>query len=701
MTELGGTVNGITYVVPGSPRYANDERVLLFLETNDRGEWVSKNMAVGKFAFSDSHLVRDSSELFGWDVDTGESHREPLRDAERFLAYVRDVAAGRVAHADYIVSDRISAESLKPAPQAADPNTYLLQASDGRGLRWNLFPTPVTFLSHGSQPGAQNGGLTSMQRGFGAWSNASGANIRYQYGGITSVSQTGLISGCCADRVNTVQFNDPSNEIPGSFQLQGGATLAVGGAWNDGSTHQAFGDTFLTIVEADVVVQDGIDTGGGAVGLAGNGFDHVLTHELGHTLGLRHSDQPPPGGTSSTNAIMDSSVDFNDDTIGSNLQAWDLEAVDAVYGSGTVTPPPCNQPSITAQPQSVSIINTQANLNVTATGDAPLKFQWFIGTSGNTSQPIAGATAALLTVQPQSTTQYWVQVANKCGSVNSATVTVTVNGCPAVVINSLSLSATIIEGKSTTLTASAAGNGLTYQWFIGNPGTTTTPAGNSSTITVQPNVSTNYWVRVMNSCGASADSDVVVITVQPCNAPNIVVQPSGGDVLANSSVVLFVTDTATKPETYQWFEGAAGDTSKPVPGAAFPSFTTPALASPASYWVRIANDCGTIDSQAAQLNVVTSCRAPSIVSQPADQSVASGSSAILHLGVSGTSLQYQWYEGALLDFTRPVGGSSPSLMTPPITAPAQFWVHVTSPCGNVNSAAVTVSPAARRRPSRG
>src|SRR5882762_10204627 len=49
VTELGGIVGKIGYVVAGSPRYASGQRVLLFLETNDRGEWVAKNMAVGKF----------------------------------------------------------------------------------------------------------------------------------------------------------------------------------------------------------------------------------------------------------------------------------------------------------------------------------------------------------------------------------------------------------------------------------------------------------------------------------------------------------------------------------------------------------------------------------------------------------------------------------------------------------------------------
>ena len=101
----------------------------------------------------------------------------------------------------------------------------------------------------------------------------------------------------------------------------------------------------------------------------------------------------------------------------------------------------------------------------------------------------------------------------------------------------------------------------------------------------------------------------------------------------------------------------------------------------------------------ATLNVVSSCRQPVIVSQPQDQSVAAGASAILTVAATGTSITYQWYEGQVFDFTNPVGGSSPTLVTPPITTTAQFWARVVTPCGTVNSVAVTVTPG-RRRPSR-
>jgi autotransporter-associated beta strand protein len=86
---------------------------------------------------------------------------------------------------------------------------------------------------------------------------------------------------------------------------------------------------------------------------------------------------------------------------------------------------------------------------------------------------------------------------------------------------------------------------------------------------------------------------------------------------------------------------------------------------------------------------------PSITTQPASQTITSGSTATLSVTATGAEpLTYQWYQGNSGNTTTPVGINSASFTTPALTATTSYWVRVSNtsgPAADSNTAIITVS----------
>ena len=90
--------------------------------------------------------------------------------------------------------------------------------------------------------------------------------------------------------------------------------------------------------------------------------------------------------------------------------------------------------------------------------------------------------------------------------------------------------------------------------------------------------------------------------VPACTAPGISAQPQSVVAPPGRTVTLTVQAAGTQPLSYQWYQGAAGDTSASV-GAGSDTFSTVPLAGASSFWVRVSNACGDADSEAATVTV--------------------------------------------------------------------------------------------------
>jgi hypothetical protein len=370
-----------------------------------------------------------------------------------------------------------------------------------------------------------------------------------------------------------------------------------------GGTHVFHGETFGTTKEVDVSMNQGLGLCSPAQFPAGE-FNTTVTHEVGHTLGFRHSDQnrtlnaacaSDPSLDCSNSAVMDHLLVFG---LNGQLQPWDISAVSNVYGNG----PACAPPSISQQPSGSTITSgNSAQLSVIATGTPALTYQWFVGSSGNTFVPVGGGMAATIFVSPLVTTSYWVRVTGQCAPAadsSSATVTVNPSNCPAVVLGTPQ--ATQVNGGFQLSINASGGVSFTYQWFQGASAGAGSPIGTGNPLLVNPSQTTSYWCRVTNNCGNSSDSSVVVATIVPCSAPQIINQPQNQQAFSGTTVSLTIGYIGSTP-TVTWFQGAKGNTSTQVGSGQ--TITSPVLTQTTQFWARIANPCGSVDSNAATISV--------------------------------------------------------------------------------------------------
>jgi hypothetical protein len=128
-----------------------------------------------------------------------------------------------------------------------------------------------------------------------------------------------------------------------------------------------------------------------------------------------------------------------------------------------------------------------------------------------------------------------------------------------------------------------------------------------ATITISTSATTfpaTYVVYLIATSGEQTASNSFVLEVI-CDPPIIlgIDQPKGTTVSLGRPANLSVKALGSGPLTYQWFTGATGLVNFPLAIGSSPNFTTSALNDATSYWVRVANPCGSVDSQTVTVNV--------------------------------------------------------------------------------------------------
>jgi hypothetical protein len=371
----GGELDGRFLLVESAARFAVGEEVLLFLTAEGR-RWTPTDMVLGKFVRTLTTkgynvLVRDNEDIDGRAAD-GRPRVDRVRLEADFLRFVEGAAHGLTQDVDYEVA---AAEAFAPGPAAAPrrsmanrdsfpASTYSTRFVACEGTlpaRWPELSTEsgVYWFRNVSNDlaSAEDRGAGLIRTGMNAWVSDGGSAIRMAYAGTTSEL-------AADDSTNVIVFSDPQHLIPGSWT--GSGVIATSFLYGAG-THTFKGETYLNITGADIVFQDGYSA-------AEHSLEAAMTHELGHTAGLRHANEhfdvsraaeercasssrrrscEPFEEECSTSALMNAIVI---DASGSILQPWDIHAANALYPVANAIPaPPTNVQAVSSSSAGVFV----------------------------------------------------------------------------------------------------------------------------------------------------------------------------------------------------------------------------------------------------------------------------------------------------------------------------------------------------------
>jgi hypothetical protein len=329
-------------------------------------------------------------------------------------------------------------------------------------------------------------------------------------------------------------------------------------------------------------------------------------------------------------------------------------------------------PSVSTQPQDQTVADgTTANFTTAASGNPSPSVQWQVSTNNGTSwSNISGANNTTYSFTAQSSddgSQYRAVFTNTFGggdhTATSDAATLTVDSTPSVTTQPTDQ--TVTEGGTASFTAAASGKPTpSIQWQVSTDGGTTwsdlsngtdvsgATTGTLTLTNVARSMSGNQYQAVFtntfNSSDHTATSNAATLTVD--YAPSVTTQPTDQTVDAGQTASFTAAADGRPAPSVQWQVSTDGGTSwsnlsngTDVSGATTGTLTLTNVATGLDGNQYQAVFTNSVDSATSNAVSLTVHYAPSVGTQPSDQTVDAGANASFSAAASGDPVPtIQW-----------------------------------------------------------